>query len=434
MGEVYLATDLALDRPVAIKVLPEDVARDPTRRDRLIREARAQARISHPNVAHIYFVGEEAGRLYFAMELVTGKTLAERIADGPLSVDAALAAIRAAALGVREAQRSGFTHRDLKPSNLMIDGHGEIKVLDFGLVAGAPEGVTAGPVAQTSLAGTPLYMAPEQARGEPIDFRADIYALGATLFHLVSGRPPFQADSVAELVTLHATAARPTLPRRGQPRTQIGAIDSLCAKMMASRPEDRFASYDELLRAIELASAVHTQPAGFWARSVATAIDFGFVAVVLGIVFALAGFVAGLFAGSLTITMDFTSLLPAFAAYQAIALSRWGRTFGKALLELEVVDVATSARPSFLRATYRALAMYGPPWLALWINDPAAGTGLRITNDVGGLLSALVSAIGILMLLYASARVAGKRALWDGIAGTMVRYRTSRASMSELPT
>jgi len=221
MGAVYLATDLALDRPVAIKVLPHAAASGRAR-DRLVREARAQARVQHPNVAHIYFVGEEAGRLYFAMEHIAGETLAQRLERGPLPVEQALAIIRDAVLGLREAQRAGITHRDVKPSNLMVDGHGVVKVLDFGLAAqakddgdadrtgepGAPASVT-----QTTIGGTPLYMAPEQARGEPIDLRADIYALGATLYHLVSGKPPFQADSIDELRSLHATATRPPVPR-----------------------------------------------------------------------------------------------------------------------------------------------------------------------------------------------------------------------------
>ena len=421
MGEVYLATDLALDRPVAIKVLPESVAADPRRRERMIREARAQARISHPNVAHLYFIGEEAGLLYFAMELVVGQTLAEKIASGPLSVDESLAVVRAAALGVREAQRNGFTHRDLKPSNLMIDGHGVVKVLDFGLAASAPEPGAQGPVAQTSLAGTPLYMAPEQARGEAIDFRADIYALGATLFHLASGRPPFQADSVDELVTMHASAARPTLPRRGQPRSQIGAIDKLCATMMAPRPEDRFASYDELIHAIELASAVHTRPAGVWVRSIAVLIDFGLVTIALALLLALADLLG------LPTPRAMAIDLPVFALYQAIAIHRWGRTLGKALFELEVVDIASAGRPSLAQATRRALALCAPLYLVLWTDDAFALVGIELGHDLGGLLFAVAIAIAGGLLLHASARVAGKRALWDRVAGTMVRYRTARA-------
>jgi hypothetical protein len=421
MGEVYLATDLALDRSVAIKVLPEAVARDPVRRDRMIREARAQARVNHPNVAHIYFVGEEAGRLYFAMELVAGKTLAEKLAEGPLPVDDALAVIHAAVLGVREAQRSGFTHRDLKPSNLMIDGHGVVKVLDFGLAAGTPEAIADGPVAQTSLAGTPLYMAPEQARGEPIDFRADIYALGATLYHLVSGRPPFQADSVEQLVTLHASAERPNLPRRGQPRTRIGAIDGLCARMMAARPEDRFASYDELLHAVELVSEVHTRPAGFWARCLATTLDVGIVVILVSLVLALSRLL------HVPEVVAIAVHIPVFAAYQAITVSRSGRTFGKALLELEVIEIAATTRPSLARATRRALVMCGPIWLGLWTNDAFALVGLELPRDFSGLVVALLVGAGFVALLYASLRVAGKRAIWDRVAGTMVRYRRSRA-------
>ncbi len=266
MGEVYLATDLALDRPVAIKVLPGGVARDATRRERSIREARAQARVVHANVGHIDFIGEERGLLFVAMEYVPGETLAQCVARAPLAIDDALATIRGAALGLREAHRAGFLHRDVKPSNLMRDAHGETKVLDFGLAASflGPEAVDApGSLTQTSLAGTPLYMAPEQARGEALDVRADIYALGATLYHLVSGRPPFDAKTADELRDLHSSAPRPRVPATTQPRTAL-AIGGLCARMMAPRAEDRFASYDELLAAIDTLATSRARPAGFW--------------------------------------------------------------------------------------------------------------------------------------------------------------------------
>ncbi|HEY5925289.1 MAG TPA: protein kinase [Kofleriaceae bacterium] len=423
MGEVYLATDVALDRPVAIKVLPSGVVSG-SARERLIKEARAQARVHHPHVAHIYFIGEEQGRLYFAMEYVTGKTLAERIAEGPLPVEDALSLLRAAVLGLREAQRSGFTHRDVKPSNLMVDNHGVLKVLDFGLAAGNPEAVSDGPVAQTTLAGTPLYMAPEQARGEAIDFRADIYALGATLFHLVSGRPPFVADSADQLLTMHATAARPSVPRGANPRTSITAIDALIARMMAPEPADRFASYDELLRAIELASAEHTRPAGLWVRGIASLIDLVLVLLVLGGVQAIRVLITG--DGQ---TGGFGELAPELLlVYTTLAIGRWGTTAGKALFELQVRDVTTSRRPTWGQTVGRQLSVAVLPIGFGWSDFAVEKLALPIPSDLFNILGAVAVAAVAISLVHASLRVPGKRTPWDRFAGTMVRYRTTRGS------
>ena len=419
MGEVYLATDLALDRPVAIKVLPAGFTTSGDARDRLIREARAQARIQHPNVAHIYFIGEDAGRLYFAMELLTGQTLGERAAEGPLSVEEALATIRAAALGLREAQRSGFTHRDIKPSNLMADGHGVVKVLDFGLVAATPEAAS-GPVAQTSLAGTPLYMAPEQAKGLPIDLRADIYALGATLFHLVSGKPPFSAETVEDLVTLHASADRPIVPRKGPARPAIAApmaaaINRLIARMMAPDPADRFQSYDDLIRELELVSIQHTRPAGAWVRGIAAVIDIAIVSLLA--VLAMLPFGGG---GNL----DGYKGNGLFFVYATVLLARFGTTPGKALLELEVVGIHDGKKPSLTRAFVREVTMFGPTMVLA-----ALGHYLAVDLDVF-VLGVFVLTVASLFL--AAWRVPGKRAPWDRVAGTQVRYRVPRRPTAAL--
>jgi hypothetical protein len=418
MGEVYLATDLALDRPVAIKVLLPGIG-SATARERMIREARAQARVQHPNVAHIYFIDEEQGRLYFAMEYLSGTTLADQIAKGPIPVEEALQLVRGAALGLREAQRSGFTHRDVKPSNLMVDGHGVVKVLDFGLAAAAPGTAGDGPVEQTTLAGTPLYMAPEQGRGDPIDLRADIYALGATLFHLVSGKPPFQSDSVEKLVTLHASAQRPALPRGANPRTAIVAIDALITRMMAVRPEDRFASYDELLRAIELASLQHTRPAGLWVRTMATFVDLALGAVVVALSrLLILGRDGDVQMGKLGYLIGLV--------YASVTIARWGKTAGKALFELEVVSVATGHRPSWGQAIRREVALGGLPLVMGWGAYASEYLGYSESRSVFGILGAASVAILALLLIHASLRVPGKRTVWDRLSGTMVRYSALR--------
>ena len=425
MGEVYLATDLALDRPVAVKVLPAAVARDPARRERLVREARAQARVSHPNIGHIYFIGEEmgdpAGRLYFAMEYVAGQTLTDRIAAGPLAVDDALASIRSAALGLREAERSGITHRDIKPSNLMIDGHGMVKVLDFGLAAGTPGVVGQGPVAQTSLGGTPLYMAPEQARGARVDFRADIYALGATLFHLVAGRPPFEADTLEALLSRHASAERPALPRRsGTPRTTIAAADALCNRMMAPDPAARFASYDELIRAIELASVEHARPAGMWARSIAGLVDLSIggsvgAALTLAVQFALFHELPG---DAALVALLF------YVACAAVLIARKGRTPGLWLFDLEVVETATGARPRLGRAALRVGLPIGPMYACTVANSVARFYG----HDLSELALFAALLIVPLAMIWASLRSHGNLTVWDKLSGTMVRFRTRRST------
>jgi uncharacterized RDD family membrane protein YckC len=434
MGEVYLATDLALDRPVAIKVLPAALARDPTRRDRLIREARAQARVSHPNVGHIYFIGEESGgetgrdtgRLYFAMEYVAGETVTARIARGPVSVEDALAIIRSAALGLREAQRSGITHRDIKPSNLMIDSHGMVKVLDFGLAAGEPGALGAGPVAQTSLAGTPLYMAPEQARGEPVDFHADIYALGATLFHLVSGRPPFEADTLDALLSKHASAERPQLPRRaGTPRTAIAAVDALIARMMAPSPANRFASYDELIRAIELSSVDHMRPAGFWVRSMAALVDVLATLVVGGALFGLVELGVRRWT-QVSVSLDVLFFL-AYLLGMIAVVARTGRTPGKWLFELEVVDTATGQRPSLRRAAIRTVVPVALP-LAVEIGKWALRISGHKSGEVAEIVELVAGSAPPFALLWASLRSHSKRTIWDRLSGTMVRYRTRRTT------
>jgi hypothetical protein len=408
MGEVYRATDLALDRPVALKVLPAEVADDPARRARLVREARAQARIVHGNVCHIYYVGEDRGLLFFAMELVTGETLAERVARGPLAPEVAIELVRLAALGLRAANAHGYTHRDVKPSNLMVDAHGQLKIVDFGLVTRDVHATD--DMAVTTAVGTPLYMAPEQARGESVDFRADIYALGATLHHLVSGRPPFAGDDPAALRSQHATALRPVLEARGRRGRVLALVDGVCARMMAKRPEDRFRSYHALIAELERISPARTPPAGFWVRLFGATFDF-----------ITCGMLAGL-AGNLVALDADVAMWTLLAVYTIAATARWGRTLGRALLEIEVVSVATGRPPGLWRAALRTVAEYGPIALITATEHAFKATdgGIQIG---GGLVGPASVVVAMLMVATAAWRRPDKRTLWDRAAGTMVRYR-----------
>jgi uncharacterized RDD family membrane protein YckC len=347
------------------------------------------------------------------MEYIKCGTLAERVANGPLPVEDALQLVHDAALGLREAHHAGFSHRDVKPSNLMVDGHGVVKVVDFGLVAVAPEAAAPdAPAAQTSFGGTPLYMAPEQARGEPIDLRADIYALGATLYHLVAGKPPFVADTVPELLTLHRTAARPSVPRKGHAKSSASAVDALVAKMMAPDPADRFASYDELLRALELASAAHTRPAGFWVRGAATAVDFTFIFAIVAAACAASG------RSEVPVA---TYGISGLALLQLIGMLWRGTTPGKVVFELEVIDVATGRPPRPGAALARTLALYGGVVIAGWLPHLVA-----MPKWMESLLDFVTYGLPLFALVRASLRVAGKRTPWDRIAGTIVHYKTAR--------
>jgi uncharacterized RDD family membrane protein YckC/predicted Ser/Thr protein kinase len=421
MGEVYLATDLALDRPVALKFLPRAIAEDERLRERFYREARAQARVQHPNVGHIYFIGEQDGQIFFAMEFIDGESFQDKLdREGKLSPGEAVEYCRMAALGLAEAHRHGFIHRDVKPSNLMVDRHGTVKVLDFG-IAKQTSGDAAPPALTHEggggLIGTPLTMSPEQAKGEAVDFRSDIYALGATLHYLIAGTPPFVGDTAMGIVAKHLAEPRPQLNPSRRRRSQL---DELCDRMMAKKPADRFASYEELIAAMERASPSRHRPAGFWVRSFALGIDTliaALAAALLVLPLALLGFERGN-----------TIFGACFAVYCIVGQARWGRTLGKLALELEVCRAGDGKKISASQAALRFLSQWGIVYVAAglmvasrWIMGEA-----HIVTKVLG----LVVAGALLFPLGAGAYMAwtnpAKRTFWDRVSGTEVRYARPR--------
>ena len=208
MGEVYRACDTKLNRDVALKVLPERFALDPDRLARFTREAQLLATLNNPNIAAIYGLEESNGAQALVLELVDGPTLADRIALGPMSVDEAMTIARQIAEAVEAAHEKGIIHRDLKPANIKIARNGVLKVLDFGLAKvwdGAPQSdlsgsprLTATDIGERTVLGTPAYMSPEQARGQSLDRRTDIWSFGCVLYEMLTGRAPFAGDTISD--------------------------------------------------------------------------------------------------------------------------------------------------------------------------------------------------------------------------------------------
>ena len=223
MGVVYLARDERLERDVAIKALPEELAADAARLERFEREAKSLAQLSHPNIAGIHGVEEQDGRKFLVLEYVPGETLGERLGRGPIPVDEALELAAQIAAGAEAAHDAGVIHRDLKPDNIKVTPEGRIKVLDFGLARTAGSGVTAAdaptvvgasPTIPGAILGTAAYMSPEQARGRFVDKRTDIWSFGAVLYEMLTGASPFAGETATDSIgaVLHKDVALDRLP------------------------------------------------------------------------------------------------------------------------------------------------------------------------------------------------------------------------------
>ena len=250
MGAVYHANQLSLDRSVAVKVLPVDLARNKNFIQRFEREAKSLARINHPNILQIYDFGDDPalGLYFMIIEFVEGLDLGEVLnRRGLLGQIEVLDLLRQAVSGLEAAAEKGVIHRDIKPDNLMIGSNGLVKVSDFGLAKGyvAQVGVTAAGVR----VGTPAFMSPEQCDGVEVDFRSDVYNLGATAFLCLTGRLPFDGETPFAIMLKHKTEAVPSLCAI-DPTIDPG-VDALISGMLAKKPDARCATLRELLEAIE---------------------------------------------------------------------------------------------------------------------------------------------------------------------------------------
>jgi len=244
LGTVWEAEQLSLGKRVAVKILRPDLAQDKQLVERFVREAQAAAKLVHPNIVQAIDAGEDNGTYFFAMEFVEGRNLKDILArHGKLSEAMVLNVARAVAEGLAAAASQGFVHGDIKPANLMLTPDGQLKIADFGL---------ARPFSQSRpIGGTPHYMAPEAVTGEgPVDIRSDLYSLGATMFHLLTGRPPFEGQSVKDILKAHLVQPVPD-PRSSRPDISVRTaqiVKKLLAKDPSKRPQSPQVLLDMLAR------------------------------------------------------------------------------------------------------------------------------------------------------------------------------------------
>jgi uncharacterized RDD family membrane protein YckC len=418
MGAVYLARDTSLDRLVALKILPDELALRADAQGRFIREAQAQARLRSPQVVQIYYIGhvpaaaEGRASLYFAMELVDGESLEATVHRGErLAPEQARKLMIQVAHGLRDAHDAGIVHRDIKPSNLLIDKNGHVKIADFGLAK--PRDATLGLTQEGTVMGTPYYMAPEQARGEPLDHRADMYALGCSFYHLLAGTEPFVGPTPVVVMSKHLTELpTPIREHRADVPPRLAAV---LERLMAKAPADRHASYDELIAELEAAAPEVIEYASFGTRAAASAID----AVLASVLIALLGW-PGLFV---------------YIIYLTAAHAYWGQTIAKYALRIQVVRL--DGKPlglarSLLRTAVSLWLPFFVGLLMLWTQGLSGLTTniskLAELEEAKDLIVPIIVGNVLLTLLYgAGFAVAAlhreKRAVHDLCAGSHVLYR-----------
>lgn len=257
MATVYKAHELSLNRMVALKVLSPRLSEDTDFIKRFHREAQAAAQLNHPNIVHIYAIGEEEGFHYFAMEYLKGKALSSiKKEEGMLPADRSLSIIKQVAAALGEAHKAGLVHRDIKPCNIMIDDAGNAKVTDFGIayVADAKTKLTQ----DGSIIGTPEYLSPEQCEGKTVDGRSDIYSLGVTLYEILTGKTPYEADTP---VSMLMKIVKGNFPPIGQVNPAVPEpVQKIVEKMMQTDPQNRYANADELLKEVQEVEKVLTMP------------------------------------------------------------------------------------------------------------------------------------------------------------------------------
>jgi hypothetical protein len=412
MGQVYEAEEAESGRRVALKLLSRGLG-DDEERDRFLREGRLAASLSHPNCVYVFGTSEIQGFPVIAMELVPEGTLKDRVnLDAPMTSTQAVDAILQVIAGLEAAASIGILHRDVKPSNCFVHRDGRVLIGDFGLsvVAGGQETIVG------TILGTPGFASPEQLRGESLDVRSDIYSVGATLFYLLAGRPPFDDRDTTSLLKRVASEPPPLLTslRADLPR----GVATIVAQCLAKSPAERYASYAALRGALEPFGAALLAPAPIVRRTIAGMIDLWVVGALLmpfGVLLQLWPVFAHradtYILGALGIAVT--------ATYFGVAEGRWGAAVGKALLGLRVVD-SHHVPPGVWRAAARALAFGLPVLIAE-----------RLTEDFG---DTIARTVWLIVLFSVARRKNGFIALHDRFTNTRVVRRRARAEARDRNT
>jgi len=429
MGVVYLAREVHLDRWVAIKVLPPDLAARAALRERFVREAQLAAKLSHPHIVPIHAVDQAGTFVYFVMAYVAGETLAQRVQSrGPLSATDGSRILREVAWALGYAHGQGLVHRDVKPDNILLEAEsGRALVADFGIAAAT------GDVATATLCGTPEFMSPEHALGQDVDARSDLYSLGATAFYALSGRIPFAGDTATDVLARQITETAPSLGSVGIgiPRRLVQLVDRCLCKDPADRPASAQQVADQLGAAIEQRRELPAALRAFVKRngrmdgggtllSLAGALVAGVaissvtgpatgVATILGGVAASAvGF--GILAARRLLDLGFThaDLAPAYQAERESSREERGIMLGG---QRTVVERG-------LRWVARVLASTSTVLLAVALLMPGDGA-LVARMAVMGLLAASLPTLGSLLLMQRRRDVDVEvwGTLWTGRAG-----------------
>ena len=422
MGQVYRAHDTILDRDVAIKTLVGHLTQDPVLLERFQREARLAAKVSHPNVAKVFGTGICNNMPYIAMELVHGRNLQEVIQEeGPLCVAIAWDHIIHAAEALAAADRSGVVHRDIKPANLMVTRDGQLKVTDFGVSRQTKVDYSMTEVG--TIVGTPTYMAPEQAMGKDVDCRCDIYALGMTLYHMLTGRPPFKGDNVVEILAQQMNETPPSLLDQVSDLTP--AQNTVFLKMIAKKPEERYGSYKCLLVDLRRYAPGVDRLASPTKRIAAEICNLAGTFLFFTLIITFTFFWSHQLgpsekSGASVVGWTMVAFFAAFAGMYVFTTGRYGATPGKRLLALQVARL--DGEPvGYVRSAVRfaiafPLLVFCFPIMSIGVIHASPIPYFRYIGFTVFCLQVIVLAASLVLLWFHPRR----RTVHDLVAGTIV--------------